>query len=256
MKTTVCQLPNHGKQLAADWDKLVEHVQRAGSDLVVLPELGLSTWLAASNDVDQSLWLAGIAEHEHWIERFVELAPATVVGSRPTLIADCNYNQGFTWGAEDGLHTVHTKYYLPDEPEFWEATWYRRSPEKRFDTFQIGPTTAGMVLCTDMWFTEHARGYARAGADLLLCPRATPAGSADIWVAGGRVAAVMSGAFCLSSNHAGRYPGVHMAGVGWIIDPDGEVLGLTSDEQPFLTLEIDLEQARAAKLVYPRYVLE
>ena len=256
MQVTVCQLHNHGEQLEADWLALIEHVQKNGSELVVLPEMGLSAWLAAIDVVDQAQWLAGVAAHEGWIGRFEELAPAVVLGSRPTVVNGINHNQGFVWDIDNGLKTVHTKYYLPNEGGFWEATWYKRSLEKRFESFQAGGATAGMMLCTDIWFNEHARDYGRAGAELLVCPRATPMETVDKWIAGGRVAAVAAGAYCLSSNHAGNYPSVTMAGTGWIIDPDGEVLGVTSGERPFLTLDLDLEMARQAKQTYPRYVLE
>ena len=47
------------------------------------------------------------------------------------------------------------------------------------------------------------------------------------------------------------------AGTGWIIEPEGgEILGLTSTEQPLLTMEIDLSVAEVAKKSYPRYISE
>jgi N-carbamoylputrescine amidase len=75
---------------------------------------------------------------------------------------------------------------------------------------------------------------------------------------GGRAAAVMSGAFCLSSNRGGVDARGHAwGGHGWIIEPDqGTVLGTSSTERPFLTLEIDLSAAKQAKRRYPRYVSE
>jgi hypothetical protein len=46
-------------------------------------------------------------------------------------------------------------------------------------------------------------------------------------------------------------------GAGWIIEPEeGQVLGLTSADEPFLTLGIDLKVAETAKKTYPRYVAE
>jgi N-carbamoylputrescine amidase len=61
----------------------------------------------------------------------------------------------------------------------------------------------------------------------------------------------------LSSNFSPREDDlVAWGGQGWIIDPEGQVLGTTSSEQPFLTLEIDLGEAQAAKTTYPRYVLD
>ena len=96
------------------------------------------------------------------------------------------------------------------------------------------------------------------GIDLLVCPRATPQSSAGKWLAGGRTAAVISGAFCLSSNFSGpNIEGSEFGGTGWIIEPEeGEVLGVTSQSQPFVTTEINLEVAKKAKHTYPRYVKE
>lgn len=262
MNVTVCELHSSREGFAGDWERLVDHVQQAGSDLVLLPEMIFSSWLAASADVDPAKWAAAVAAHEAWLSRFEELAPASVIGSRPVVINGKHFNQGFAWDAEMGLRAVHTKYYLPDEPGYWEAHWYQRGEEKRFDAFTLNnaskhSVTVGMMICTDLWFTEHARGYARQGVDLVVCPRATPLNTREKWIAGGRAAAIMAGAYSLSSNHTGPVnETLSMAGTGWIIDPDGQVLGRTTPEEPFLTLDIDLGRARAAKASYPRYVLE
>lgn len=263
MNVTVCELHSGSERFAADWELLVDHVQQAGSDLVLLPEMICHPWLAASNDVDPAKWAEAVAAHDTWLSRFEELAPASVIGSRPVVINGKHFNQGFAWDAEMGLRTVHTKYYLPNEPGYWEAHWYQRSEEKRFDAFTLNnaseehPTRVGMMICTDLWFTEHARDYARQGIDLVVCPRATPLNSREKWIAGGQAAAIMAGAYSLSSNHTGPVDEtLSMAGTGWIIDPDGQVLGRTSPEKPFLTLNIDLGRAHAAKTSYPRYVLE
>ena len=77
-------------------------------------------------------------------------------------------------------------------------------------------------------------------------------------MAGGQAAAVVSGAYCLSSNLSGTTTeGGDYAGVGWIIEPsEGKVLGLTSSQKPFLTLDIDVGEADRVKKTYPRYVLD
>jgi N-carbamoylputrescine amidase len=61
----------------------------------------------------------------------------------------------------------------------------------------------------------------------------------------------------LSSNRNGLSEdgSVRFGGNGWIISPDGDVLGLTSSTQPFVTMEIDLSVAESAKLTYPRYAV-
>lgn len=48
---------------------------------------------------------------------------------------------------------------------------------------------------------------------------------------------------------------MNFGGTGWIIEPeDGNVMGTTSENAPFLTLETDTGLAEKAKHTYPRYV--
>jgi N-carbamoylputrescine amidase len=71
------------------------------------------------------------------------------------------------------------------------------------------------------------------------------------------MAAIVSGAFVISSNRVGLGPsGVYFGGAGAIISPEGDVLAVTSFNDPLLTLEVDLKESEAAKKKYPRYVVE
>lgn len=220
------------------------------SELVLLPEMPFFPWIASSNRVENENWVAAVHSHDDWIPRFADLKPSIVLGSRPT---QHRRNEGFVW--EQAYRSVHEKYYLPDEEGFWEATWYERG-DGEFRSAPAGAALVGFSICTEMWFTEHARSYARQGIHILACPRATELSTVDKWIAGGRAAAVMSGAFCISANRSGDGSGIHWGGSGWIIDPDGQVLGVTTSDEPYLTLELDLEKANSAKETYPRYVTE
>lgn len=255
MRITVCQLSDVATELEAQWDGLVAHCHAESSDLVVLPELGFSPWLAATDAVDQAAWDDSVAAHERWLERLPELGARVVVGSVPIVDAGRNHNAAFVWSAGTGVVHAHRKYHLPDEPGFHEARWYERGPEE-FAPVDTAVASVGFLLCTEMWFTEHARAYARAGVEVLASPRGVGMASLDKWIAGGRAAAVMSGAFCVSSNRGGvDARGFEWAGGGWIIDPEeGEVLGVTDAGEPFLTRDVDLAVAHAAKSTYPRYV--
>ncbi len=115
----------------------------------------------------------------------------------------------------------------------------------------------GVQICTEMWFFEWARHYAASRADLLCVPRATPHGSVRKWLAGGQVAAVCSGAYCLSSNlWAPEGHKSDCGGLGWVVDPEGSVLAETSIEEPYATVEVNLDFSRLSKRTYPRYVPE
>lgn len=251
---TVCELPGREGALEEAWSRLVEHALAEEPDLVVLPEMPFHRWLPVTEEASGAAWERAMEAHGRWIDRLSELDGAGVAGTRPVVRDGRRLNEGFLWSAsDDGLRAAHRKRYLPDEPGFWEASWYDRG-SGRFRTRRWEGIAVAFMICTDLWFLRHARSFAAEGAHLLVCPRATPAYSEDKWLAAGRTAAVVAGAFGLSSNRAGRAPGVDWAGGGWIIGPDGDVLGTTSREEPFLTREIDLESATAAKETYPRYV--
>jgi len=255
--STVCELPNEPERFEAAWQSLVRHVVEHKSDVVVLPEMPFAPWIAATDDFDPAVWARAVALHDEWLLRFAELGEATVVGTRPVTLDGRRLNEAFAWQVKSGYQAAHYKYYLPDEPDFWEARWYERGA-KRFDAAETAHGTMGFLVCTELWFAEHARTYARQGVQMLICSRSTEAPTTEKWIMGGRSAAVMSGAFCLSSNRGGVDARGHAwGGHGWIIEPDqGTVLGTTSAKRPFLTLEIDLSEADQAKSRYPRYVGE
>jgi len=257
MKVTVCELVDGTERFRQDWDALVDHVRREASDLVLLPEMPFSPWFAAVRSPDDAVWTAAVRAHEAWLDRLPALAPAVVCGTRPVERSGRRLNEGFLWSQRQGYVPLHHKYYLPDEADFWEASWYGRG-DGEFTPGDAGGIRAGLLICTEMWFAERARAYGRQGVQLLLCPRATPGSSRDKWLAGGRTAAVVSGAWCLSSNRGGvDERGLSWAGGGWIIEPgEGDVLALTSRQVPFVTLAIDPRRADDAKKTYPRYVPE
>lgn len=257
MRVTVCELSSEMHDLSQDWLHLVAHVQHQATDLVLLPEMPFAPWLAASPVYQESEWQAAESLHAAWFGRLKELGATWVAGSRPLGRAGQRLNSGFLWHPQAGMRDVHAKFYLPDEERFWEASWYQRGPGDDFNLARVDKAQVGFLICTELWFFERARRYGKDGADLILTPRATERQTVDKWLAGGRALAVSAGAYSLSSNRVNKDASPHtMGGGGWVIDPDGEVLGVTSQDQPFITLEIDISKAAAAKSTYPRYVCE
>jgi N-carbamoylputrescine amidase len=149
------------------------------------------------------------------------------------------------------VESLRSKYHMPDEPGSWEATWFQRG-DPVFPAFHAGAASFGLNICTELWALETYAAYAALGVELVLSPRATALATKLKWLAVGVVAAVRSGAFSLSSNRVD--PSGACGGGGWIIDPAGELLALTSAGEPFVTREIDLAAAAEAKGRYPRSV--
>lgn len=254
MKVTVCELPDQEAALELSWTALHEHLLNQHSDLVLLPEMPFCKWVASTPAVDKALQQSSVAKHDAWMSKLEALPSRYVIYSRPVLSGSKYYNTAFVYEKGIGHRPLHTKYYFPEEPHFWEATWYDRAAAD-FQAVELDGFKIGVLLCTEMWFTDLARAYGKQDVDLLLCPRATGKGSVPQWQRLGQTLSVISGAFCLSSNKSGLGDeGFKWGGTGWITKPgSGNILGDTSTE-PFVTVEIDLKSARKAKQNYPLYV--
>ena len=240
MKATITQID--ASQLESEWAELIEHVQANESEFVLLPEMCFSEWFCTSDNVMDDVWEQVVREHDTWLERLPELDTKIVAGTAPRNVGDKKHNVAYVWSAETGLQWVHSKTYLPNEDGYWEATWYDRAPID-FQSVTVGGVRIGVMICTELWFMHHARDYGQDGIHLLLNPRSTPYSTNDKWIAGGRTAGVIAGAHCLSSNHAGQAQQVHNGGAGWITDTESLVLGVTSDDEPFITIDLDLDKA-------------
>ncbi|MCG6895335.1 MAG: carbon-nitrogen hydrolase family protein [Desulfobacteraceae bacterium] len=255
MKVTVCEMSNDPDRFASEWKILSDHAAAENSELILLPEMPFHPWLCRDRTPDPRAWAEAVAAHDRWMDRLEELAPAAVAATRPVIESGARFNEAFIREAGGAYRAVHRKVYLPDEEGYWEASWYRSGPED-FSTADLRGLSTGFLVCTEMWFFEQARRYGRLGAHILLCPRATPLPSRSKWIAGGRAAAVVSGAYCLSSNFRGpNGPKAMFGGAGWVIEPEeGDIIAATGPDRPFVTVDVDPAVADTAKTTYPRYV--
>ena len=254
LKVTVCQMHNEVEHFAQDWEHLVAHVRSEQSQVVLLPEMPFSPWFATTPHFDLATWQAAVQTHEQWLQRLPELAPAHVLSSRPVNRNGRRLNEGFLWRSDTGYHPNHLKYYLPNEEGMWEASWYQHG-DGDFTPIESQAARIGMLICSELWALEQARAYGHLRTHLLVTPRMTQGATMEKWLVGGRAAAILAGAFSLSSNRVST-PGApeDFGGRGWVIDPDGEVLAVTSQQQPSVTVEINLQRAEQAKQTYPRYM--
>jgi predicted amidohydrolase len=257
MKITVCAMSDDEIQFERDWVALTAHCQEHRPKLVLLPELPFSKWIASSLIAGISEKMESLRKHDLWDGRLHELAAQYVVYSRPVFDGAKYFNTAFLYEKGKGHTALHVKSLFPEEQHFYEQSCYA-SPEKEYKAFDTGEIKIGVLLCTEMWFTDKARIYGKQGIDLLLCPRATGIPSVPQWTRLGQTLAVISGAYCLSANKSG-FDEVNQflwGGNGWAAAPgNGELLG-TTGEHGFFTADIDLEKAKIAKSEYPLYVRE
>jgi N-carbamoylputrescine amidase len=251
MRVTVCELPHRTHGLASAWAALTAHTIANASQLVLLPEFAMAEPVWEFEHFDPIRWTAVETLHDVQLRRLPELRAEYVVGTRPVRADGRRLNQAYLWSAPGGVQPLRSKYFLPQEPGTWESTWFDQG-DPSFPVFHAGAVSFGVNICTELWALETYAAYAQLGVELLLSPRATALASTTKWLAVGVVAAVRSGAFSLSSNRVDRTGAC--GGSGWIIDPAGEVLAITSPAEPFATRDIDVTKAVRAKDSYPRYV--
>jgi N-carbamoylputrescine amidase len=251
VRVTVCELPHEPGPLEAAWSALCRHTSRERSELVVLPEFAFVPPLWETARFDAERWRAAEAATDAWSSRLPELAAAWVIGARPATANGRPYNEGFLWSAAGGTTSLRRKHFLPDEPGGWEARWFTRG-DAQFPVFAAGDLSFGLNICTELWALETWAAYASRGVQAIVSPRATAAATIGKWLSAGTVAAVRTGAYCLSSNRV--HPDGSCGGVGWIIGPDGDILAGTSSSEPCCTRDIAPGAADAARATYPRYV--
>jgi predicted amidohydrolase len=250
MRVTVCELPDERQAFEAAWQEFVVYVRKQQSDLVLLPEMPFSSWFARTPQFDAGIWQRALEEHDVMMNRLFELVPAVVLGTRPLTDEQRHLNRGFFWTPGEGYQGVHDKYYFPNEENFYEGCWFDRN-QRAFTFARIQDMAIGFLICTEVMFNEWARYYGKQGANIIAVPRAS--GPGERWMVAPRLAAIVSGAFVISSNRVDDHL---FAGRGLVISPDGDVLAETSRREPFATVEIDLEESTQAKKTYPRDVLE
>jgi len=253
MRITVCELGNNPDDIRSDWNELARQVKHESSALVVLPEMPFYPWPFVERRFNREAWDMSVSTHDAWMGRLGELAPATVLATRPVDSGRKRFNEAFVF---DGVRyrRAHTKYYLPNEAGFWEASWYDRG-DGTFRLVDAAEAKVGLLICSELWSMADATKYGRQGAHIVAIPRTTGKTTVEKWLVGGRTCSVVSGCFSASSNRVSKDGSADLGGTGWVTDPDGKVLGTTSRDKPFVTVDIDLKAAAKAKKTYPRYSL-
>jgi N-carbamoylputrescine amidase len=236
MKVTVCELPDATRSFDSQWSALVRHAGESGAQIVLLPDMPFFRWLAAGRGFDAALWMAAVRAHEEWEQRLAELAPAAVLASRPVDFGNDRYDEGYVWDRDQGFRSAHAKSSLPDEEHAWEGSWYH-SAAPEFTPIEAQSASVGFLMGTELWREDEAHRFRGEHVDLLACPRSGGTIAPADWLNQGRGMCRLARAYGLASNRSGSF-----GGQGWIISPEGEILGTTSAHRPFLTLDIPLSR--------------
>jgi N-carbamoylputrescine amidase len=254
VKLAVCQLPTNLTPEHPAWTDYAWRLERAQTDLAVMNEMPFGEWLAARPHFDASVAQDSVELHESALPVLRNL-PCAVLASRPIHGKNRLCNEAFLM-AERTYRPVHQKQYFPQEEGFYEHSWFT-SDTPGFEVTEFRGVRIGVLLCTELMFTEWARHYRRLGAHVIVAPRASGKYMRP-WDASARMAAIVSGCYVVSSNRVSEpgTPGQVFGGRGFVYAPGGELLGETSDATPLLRVTIDTALVAEAQRSYPCNVRE
>lgn len=239
-----------GKQ----WDDIRRQVESTRPNILVTNELPFGAWIAGTSRFDPDVAARSVALHEQGLEALAALGVPAVISSRPVWAGDRLANEAFA--LEGGkLRTFHRKQLFPEEEGWHEESWFR-GDASGFAVSTIGNLEVGVLLCTELMFNEHARRYGRAGANLIVVPRATST-SQEKWFAAGAMGAIVSGSYLVSSNRVGSSAGnPNFGGRGFAFAPDGTPMARTSSSETLSVIEIDPATSTRQKALYPCNVVD
>jgi N-carbamoylputrescine amidase len=254
MRIAFVEWPDALSTADAQWDELKDSVNAVGASLLITNELPFGPWLADSAVFSEDEAHLSLRAHEKGLEGLIDLALPAVISSRPVWNGKRLANEAFV--LENGaVRPLHRKQYFPNEPGWFESEWYS-GDGSGFGVTEILGIKVGVLLCTEAMFSEHAWGYGKQAASLIVIPRASGV-NIQSWTIAGAMASLVSGAYVVSSNRVGLSRGRTLfGGIGFAYAPHGDLLAMTATANPVQTLELDPKMPRLARLEYPCYVPE
>jgi predicted amidohydrolase len=229
--------------------RVCDAVRRAGSDVVVVPELATSGYVF--RDAEEARPVARPAEAA--VAPWAEVARATgavVAGGFAELGDDGRVYNSAALVDGSGILAVYRKLHL------WDREKLVFAPGEEFPPVVDTPLgRIGLCVCYDVEFPEVSRGLALRGAELVCVPtnwpdEGRPAGERPMEVVRVMAAASINRLFIAAADRTGVERGVDWVGASAIAGPGGWLLAgpATSGAETILTARCDLSEARDKRL--------
>ncbi|TCL62908.1 carbon-nitrogen hydrolase family protein [Rhizobium sp. BK251] len=254
-KVAIVEWPDGLLPGGAEWETIRREISGAGADLLVTNEMPFGHWLPKAKGFDRDAAARWVDLHEEGLQSLKQLDVPSIISSRPVMGVERLANEAFA--LEGGRYTVlHHKHLFPAEPGWEEADWFRPHIPG-FETALVGGLRVGVLLCTELMFSNHARDLGRKGVELIVAPRATGE-NRFLWQTAATMAAVSAGAYVATSNRWQPRDSRNrlFGGGGFAVDPAGQIIATTQDTKQASAFELDPGFPERAKVEYPAYVDE
>jgi predicted amidohydrolase len=243
---------------------IIADASAAGAGLVVFPELSLTGYFLKDQVPDVAVTLDS-AEVHALRDASRRAGTDIVVGLILESDRHLFYNAALYVSGGEVLH-VHRKVYLPTYGLFDEQRYLAAGDQFRAFDAPLGRRTghrwrAGILICEDLWHPSAATLLARQGADLILCPSASPGrgflqgeavGTASSYDVMTRTYAQLFTTYVVYCNRSGFEDGVGFWGGSRVVDPVGSVVAeVHGAEESVLFHTLERSAVRRARVAYP-----
>ena len=251
LRLAVCELPDGLAPQDVAWHGLLSRVDAMRPQALLLNELPFGVWPAARPCFDQRQAGRVAAVHATGVAALDHLDVPVLFGSTALSGSDRLINEWFVRAA-GRYHALHHKLCLPEEPGFHEDSWFKPG-SRTFGVFDHGGFRFAFAICSELMVPEVARTLARGGVDVLLVPRASSAAGLERWLTVARATALANACYVASSNRTGGggAPEPDFGGVGFVIDPAGDILAMTEPTRPLATATLSRQVLALARKTYP-----
>lgn len=246
MKIAIQQMQSTPGDVASN----LERIEQAAADacagdatLLVVPELALTAY--GAGEAFGKMAESPHGEQARALQKLATRHALTIVCGFAEREGAALYNSALAVDA-NGTLACYRKCQIWGD---YERQYFRAAPPSAV-TFVHGGLTIGVLICYDVEFPERVRKLALAGADLIVVPTATPAGSTSNFIARHMlpVRAFESQIFIAYANHHSHDGRFAYAGQSCIIGPDGLVLASAPETGDALLLaDIDGVTLTAAR---------
>ena len=152
-------------EVSRNLDKIVDTLDQADADLIVLPELCASGYQFVSPQEVHTL--SEPVPNGPTTQRLIDLAKRrgiTIVAGLPECAGAAYYNSAVVVGSS-GFIGCYRKTHL-----FFEETLFFTPGDTGFQVWDIGSAKIGVMICFDWYYPEAARTLALKGAEIICHP--------------------------------------------------------------------------------------
>jgi len=213
---------------------MIEQAAERGTDLIVLPEM----WNTAYSL--QNIRDIADRDGQETIEMMSELARTYNVNIHAGSVADLRdgevYNTTYLFDRDGNVVGDYSKMHLfrlMDEEKYLQGGG-------KVGQFELDGVNVGSMICYDLRFPELTRTLALNGAQIVFLPAEWPHPRLNHWRHLQIARAIENQVFFISCNRVGRAGETEFFGNSMVIDPWGEILLETDDQEGIHHVTIDL----------------